>query len=151
ATTILIPIVLFFVPESVHWLTYKRPATALDQINKTLRRLGHSAVSSLPPATASARKHFVGDIFKPGLLQITVLVTFAYFFHITTFYFILKWVPKIVADFGFPASSAANVLVWTNVGGALGGTILGLLTQRFGVRGLTIGAMILSTIAVAAF
>jgi benzoate transport len=151
ATTILIPLVFLFVPESIHWLTHKRPANALDQINKTLRRLGHGSVNSLPTPSAAASKLSVGDIFRPGLVHITVLVTFAYFFHITTFYFILKWVPKIIADFGFPASSAGNVLVWTNVGGATGGTILGLLTQRYGVRGLTIGAMILSTIAVALF
>jgi benzoate transport len=151
ATTILIPIVFFFMPESVHWLAQKQSAGALDQINKTLRRFGHAAVRSLPSLPAAARKRSVSDIFKPGLLHITVLVTFAYFFHIVTFYFILKWVPKIVADFGFPPSSAAGVLVWTNVGGALGGALLGLLTIRFGVKGLTIGAMILSTAAVAMF
>jgi MFS family permease len=80
-----------------------------------------------------------------------VLVTLAYFFHIVTFYFIIKWVPKIVADFGFPASSAANILVWTNVGGAIGGAVTGILTLRYGVKGLTIGALILSTAAVAVF
>ena len=74
-----------------------------------------------------------------------------YFFHITTFYFVLKWTPNIVADMGFPASSAGNVLVWANVGGALGGAMLGLLTLRFGVKGLTIGAMVLSTVAVMVF
>jgi benzoate transport len=151
ATTILIPLVFFFVPESVHWLTQKQIPGALDQINKTLRRLGHAAVGALPSLPPQARKQSVADIFKPGLLQITVLVTFAYFFHIVTFYFILKWVPKIVADFGFPASSAANILVWTNVGGAIGGAVIGILTLRFGLKGLTIGALILSTAAVALF
>ena len=151
AATILLPLVYFFVPESIHWLTQKQPSGALDQINKTLRRLGHAAVGSLPSLTASARKRSVADIFKPGLLHITVLVTLAYFFHIVTFYFILKWVPKIVADFGFPASSAAGILVWTNVGGAIGGAIIGLLTLRYGVRSLTIGSLILSTAAVAVF
>ena len=151
ATTMLIPIVFFFVPESVHWLTQKQKAGALDQVNRTLRSLGHSAVGSLPSLSATARKQSVADIFRPGLLHITVLVTLAYFFHITTFYFILKWVPKIVADFGFQASAAAGVLVWTNVGGALGGTILGILTQRYAVKGLTIGAMLLATAAVAFF
>ena len=151
ATTILIPVVFFFLPESVHWLSQKQTPGALDQINKTLRRLGHAAVRSLPSLPAAARTQSVADIFKPGLLHITVLVTLAYFFHIVTFYFILKWVPKIVADFGFPASSAAGVLVWTNVGGALGGTLLGILTIRFGVKGLTIGAMILATAAVGLF
>lgn len=150
-TTLLIPIVYFLVPESVQWLAQKQPVGALSKVNQTLRRMGHSEITSLPALTTEARRQSIADIFKPGLVHLTVLVTFAYFFHITTFYFILKWVPKIVADFGFPAASAAGVLVWTNVGGALGGAILGLLTQRFGVKGLTIGAMILSTIAVAAF
>src|SRR5262252_6464422 len=151
ATTILIPLVFFFVPESVHWLTQKQIPGALDQINGTLRRLGHEAVLSLPELPAAARKQSVADIFKPGLLNITVLVTLAYFFHIVTFYFILKWVPKIVADFGFPASSAAGILVWTNVGGAIGGAIVGILTLRFGIKGLTIGSLIFSTVAVAWF
>jgi hypothetical protein len=34
---------------------------------------------------------------------------------------------------GFVASSAAGVLVWTNVGGATGGAIFGLLPQRYSV------------------
>ena len=101
-----------------------------------------------PPTCDSARS---ADIFGPGLIGVTAIVTLAYFFHITTFYFILKWVPKIVADFGFAASSAAGVLVWTNVGGALGGTVLGFLTLRFGVKGLTIVVMVLSTVMVALF
>lgn len=148
ATTILIPLVFLFVPESVHWLAQKQMPGALDQINKTLRRLGHSAVNSLPSLTAASRKQSVADIFKSGLLPITIVVTLAYFFHIVTFYFILKWVPKIVADFGFAASSAAGILVWTNVGGAIGGAIFGLLTLRYGVKALTIGSLLLSTAAV---
>jgi MFS family permease len=52
---------------------------------------------------------------------------------------------------GFDPSSAAGVLVWTNVGGALGGATFGLLTQRYGVKPLTIGVLMLSTVAVALF
>lgn len=151
ATTLLIPLVYFAVPESVHWLALKQPVGALDQINNTLRRIGKSAVTALPTLTAAARRQSIADIFKPGLIGITIIVTFAYFFHITTFYFILKWVPKIVVNFGFPPSSAAGVLMWTNVGGATGGALLGILTQKYGVRGLTIAAMVLSTVAVAVF
>jgi MFS transporter, AAHS family, vanillate permease len=151
ATTLLIPLVYFLVPESVHWLTQKQPAGALDQVNRTLRRIGKTSVAALPELTAAARRRSIGDIFKPGLLGITVIVTLAYFFHITTFYFILKWVPKIIAGFGFPPSSAAGVLMWTNVGGATGGALLGILTQKYSVKGLTMGAMVLSTIAVIIF
>jgi benzoate transport len=150
-TATLIPITYFLVPESVHWLARKQPNGALEKINRAMARMGHTAVTALPAISADVRNRSVTDLFGPGLLAITVLSATAYFFHITTFYFILKWVPKIVADFGFAASSAAGVLVWTNVGGALGGATLGFLTLRFGVKGLTIAVMLLSTVMVALF
>jgi MFS family permease len=80
-----------------------------------------------------------------------VIVTLAYFFHITTFYFIAKWIPKIVVDLNFAPSSAAGVLVWLNVGGATGGAIFGLLTQRFSVKTLTVGILLASTVLVTLF
>lgn len=151
ATTLLIPVVFFFVPESVQWLTQRRPAGALDRVNKTLRRMGHDAVLALPVLAPTARKLSIADVFRPGLVHITVLVTLAYFFHITTFYFIMKWVPKIVTDFGFLASSAAGVLVWANVGGMIGGAVLGALTQKFALKALTIGSMLVATVMVSLF
>ena len=150
-TATLIPLTYFLMPESVHWLARKQPNGALEKINRAMARMGHATISALPVVSADVRKRSVSDIFGPGLVLITSLVAVAYFFHITTFYFILKWVPKIVADFGFAASSAAGVLVWTNVGGATGGAVLGFLTLRFGVKGLTISVMILSTVMVALF
>lgn len=150
-TITMIPIVFFLMPESVHWLARKQPPGALERINRTLRRLGHPAATELPVVSAATRKLSTGDIFRPGLLATTVLVTMAYFFHITTFYYIVKWVPKIVVDMGFAPSSAGYVLSWLNVGGATGGTVIGLLSMRYSVKALTIGVMVLSTIAVTVF
>jgi benzoate transport len=150
-TAVLIPIVFLIVPESVHWLARKQPAGALEKVNSALARMRHAPVAALPEVPHEIRRRSAADIFAPGLLAGTVIVTLAYFFHITTFYFIAKWIPKIVVDLGFAASSAAGVLVWTNVGGALGGTVFGLLTQRYGVKPLTIGVLLVSTIAVATF
>ena len=150
-TALLIPVVYFVIPESVHWLTRKQPAGALERINGALRRMGHATVNALPEVSALARKGSITEIFQPGLVAITTIVTLAYFFHITTFYFIVKWIPKIVVDMGFPASSAAGVLVWTNVGGATGGAVFGLLTLRFGLKPLTIVLLVLSTVTVTLF
>lgn len=93
----------------------------------------------------------MADVISPQMARVTVLVTLAYFLHITTFYFILKWVPKIVVDMGFSPSSAAGVLVWANVGGATGGAVLGVLSLRFGLKHLTMLALVMSTIMVAVF
>lgn len=150
-TAAFVPLVYFFIPESVHWLARQQPKHALRRINATLARMGHAAIRSLPALPAEIVKRPVTDLFAPGLLAITLTMTFTYFFHIMTFYFILKWVPKIVVDMGFAASSAAGVLVWANVGGALGGVALGILTHQIGVKALTIGFMLLSTLSVIIF
>jgi benzoate transport len=150
-TATLIPIVYFVVPESIHWLTRKQPRGALEAINRALGRMGHRPVAALPEIAADVRRRSVADIFAPSMVVLTTIVTVAYFFHITTFYFVMKWVPTIVVDFGFNSSSGAGVLVWGNAGGATGGAIFGLLTLRFGLKPLTIAVMVLSTVAVMLF
>jgi benzoate transport len=150
-TAILIPIVYFMMPESIHWLARKQPAGALDKINRTLRRMGHQAVAALPEIAPDVRNRSVSDIFAPGFVALTAIVTVAYFFHITTFYYIVKWVPKIISNMGFPNSAAGGVLVWVNAGGATGGAVFGLLTRRFNLKPLTIAVMVLSTVMVIIF
>lgn len=147
----LIPVVYFLVPESVHWLTRKQPSNALVRVNAALKKIGHSVVSAMPEITADARKKSVLDIFSPALAMITILVTFAYFFHIITFYYILKWTPTLVVQMGLDASSASGVLTWANVGGALGGAAFGLLTTKIGLKPLSIGILVLSAVGVTFF
>jgi len=150
-TAALIPVIALVMPESVHWLARKQPVGALERINTTLHRMGHNAVAALPSLGHADRSGTAADIFGPALFATTVTITLAYFLHITTFYFILKWTPKIVVDMGFAASSAASVLVWTNVGGATGGAVLGILTQRFKLVPLTVATLLLSSVMVTLF
>jgi benzoate transport len=150
-TAVCIPLVYYLIPESVHWLAYKQPEGALERINHTLKRMRHGAISALPAMPSQPAGRRVSDIFAPALLATTVIVTLAYFLHVMTFYFIIKWVPKLVVDMGFMASSAASVLVWANVGGATGGAVLGLLTLRYNVKGLTVAVLALSTVMIVIF
>jgi benzoate transport len=149
-TASLIPVFYFIVPESIHFLARKQPAGALDKINKTLGKFGHAAIDALPQIAGTARKKSA-DIFKSGLLATTVILAITYFLHITTYYFILKWVPKIVADMGFTVSSASRVLVWANIGGALGGTTFGLLTLKWDLKKLSVATLFLGGVFVAVF
>jgi MFS family permease len=77
------------------------------------------------------------------LSRTTIVLTIAYFAHIMTFYFTLKWIPKIVVDMGFAPALAGGVLVWANVGGLAGSLLLGLLSQRYSVKGLVLSALVL--------
>ena len=145
ATAAFIPLVWFVVPETPAFLDRRRPEGALQRVNKILLRFGHAEVAALSSEAAGAPKKSLADIFGPSLIATTLLITFAYFAHITSFYFILKWVPKIVVDMGFEPSAAAGVLTWANVGGAMGGAIFGILAIRFGLKPLTIIALIISS------
>ena len=150
ATAAFIPLVLWLVPETIAFLCDRQPRGALERINQTMQRQGREPLTELPPQTNSA-KLSIAEAFAPGIAKITILLTIAYFFHIMTFYFLMKWVPKIVADLGFAAPVAGGVLVWANVGGATGALVISLLTQRFSVRKLVICAMFGAALAVAAF
>jgi benzoate transport len=151
ATAAFIPLVFFLVPESIEWLCQRQPANALAAVNRSLIRLGRTAVEALPAVSVETRERSVAGIFSPQFVRITLLMSFAYFLHVISFYFIIKWIPKIVVDLGFTASSAAGVLVWLNVGGATGGAVLGLLSLRFGLKGLTMLMLTMSTVMLAVF
>jgi benzoate transport len=149
-TAFFIPVFYFIVPESVHWLARKQPAGALEKINRTMRKLGHDAIAALPQIKEKMNEK-VESIFSSRLLKTTLIITCTYFFHITTYYFILKWAPQIGVDLGFPHAAAVKVLVWANVGGALGGTIFGLLTLKFDLKKLSVGVLFFSAVTIAIF
>jgi len=151
ATAAMIPVVWFLVPESVSWLCRKQPANALVMINTTLRRMGHFAIDALPPLSAAPPKAPLADVFKKQYLVLTLLLVFAYFAHITSFYYILKWVAPIVAKMGYSPSNIADVLFWASVGGATGGALLGWLSMRMSLIHLTSGVLVLGMIAISVF
>lgn len=150
ATFSMIPIVWYLLPESIEFLSQKRPENALERINKTLIRMGHDAIDGLPEVKTKSVMG-IKKLFSGELIMVTLILTMAYFTHIITFYFILKWIPKIVADMGFSASAAGSVLVWANVGGAIGCITLGLLTRRFGIRYPLLVVFLLATVFVSLF
>jgi len=150
-TAIFLPVSLWLLPESIGFLLQKRHPDALTRINRLLVRMGHTPANALPPADSGAPKPAFATLFAPDLARTTILLTLAYFCHIMTFYFILKWVPKIVVDMGFAPSAAGGVLVWANVGGLIGSLLLGALSWRLPVRGLVMVAMVASTVMVSIF
>ncbi|MEI7949984.1 MAG: MFS transporter [Gammaproteobacteria bacterium] len=150
-TTVMIPLIFFIMPESVHWLVRKRPAGAVEKINATMARFGHGAIAVLPELNGSEdRKNWL-DIFSKSMVAITVIMTASYFLHIITFYYILKWVPKLVVDMGFSPSSAGGVLTWASVGGAAGCLTFGFLTKHFDLKKLTLFMFVCSWLTTVLF
>jgi benzoate transport len=146
-----IPLVLWLLPETLAFLVHRRPRDALKRINRLLVRQGREAVSSLPPEEPRNRGFQMVSLFSDGLAPSTVLLTLAYFSHMMTFYFLLKWIPKIVADLGYSPALAGSVLVWASAGGAAGSILLSILNGNLGLKRMVIGAMFCGAATVALF
>jgi benzoate transport len=155
-TTICIPLVLWLIPESPGWLAQKRPAGALDRINRTLGSFGQNAIAELPPLTPQAEKSSLADIFSPAYRRATLLLSLGYAAHMLTFYYILKMAPSIISDPQFAGQNftrpqGASVLAYANLGGALGGACFGWLMHRFGIRRATMAALAVSFVMIIRF
>ena len=151
ATIGCIPLVWALVPETPAWIEQHSGADALARANAALARLGQSAVAALAAPVADTARITLASLFAPAYRRTTLLITTAYFAHIISFYFILKWIPKIVVDMGFAPPLAGGVLVWASAGGATGGALFGLLARAVGLKRLTLVAMALSIIALIRF
>jgi benzoate transport len=150
-TALFLPLAWWLLPESVRYLFQRRPANALARANRLLVRMGQGAIAALPARAESGTKLPLAQLFAAPLARTTILLTLAYFCHIMTFYFIIKWLPKIVVDMGYPASQAAGVLVWANVGGLAGAVLLSVLSWRVPLRALLVIALVAATTMVALF
>jgi MFS family permease len=150
-TLLLLPLVLLFLPEPPAALLVPGRKVTLPQLNAALARLGQARLAALPPVPPAAPRTGLAALFSRELRWVTLLLTLAYFAHILTFYFILKWAPKVVVDMGYTPSAAAKVLMWANVGGLTGGLSLSVLARFWPLRWLLAGFMLASCAMVANF
>ncbi|CAD5282562.1 MFS transporter [Alteromonas sp. 38] len=150
-TAMFLVIVAWLLPESVEYLSNKQPANALQRINATLTRMGHQGIVQLPEKVLTVKKSSFKILLSKDLRVLTLLLMLAYFAQIMTFYFILKWIPKFVVDMGFAPAQAGQVLVWANVGGAIGAILLGLLTHKIKLHKLLIGVLLIAFVMVSVF
>ncbi|HIL92142.1 MAG TPA: MFS transporter [Cycloclasticus sp.] len=147
-----IPLVYFYVPETISFLNRKRPAGALEKIQKTMRRLGHTPPEALP-LVAEQEVEIVGikSLFGPNLRYTTLILGFAYFGNVMTYYYFVKWLPTVVTDLGYTASQATEVLGVISLGGILGAIGISLGARFLPIRLLMLTSLMLTAIGVALF
>ena len=148
-TAIMVPVVLLLLPESISWIVARGGADALDRANAVLRRLGHPEAGRL--VRQEQARPAMRNLFKGDLRVITLAMIAVYGLHMMTFYYALGWTPALVATLGFDPSSASIVSVFMNLGGAIGGVLLGLSAPTLGLKRLTLVGLFGAGVAVTIF
>ena len=137
-------------PESIEFLMFKRSPDALSNVNAILQRMGRAPISEMP-VRARQERVSVWKAFDNALIGRTALICVAYFLYMLTCYYALGWIPSIIAALGFSPSVGAELSVCTNLGGIIGGTLLGYLARYVGLKTLVSGATMATALALALF
>ena len=154
-TAVMIPIVLWRLPESVDFLIARRPAGALEKLNRIMGFMERPALQQLPSAAAAgvavAEGNAVAGLFKNGLARPTLMLWAAFFLLMFSVYFSLSWTPKLLVQAGLSAQQGVTGGVLINLGGIVGGSLFGALAVRVRLSHLTIGAFVVYALFTALF
>lgn len=153
----ILPLVLLlplyrYLPESAQQLT--RSGAARSRIRDLLARLDPAS----PPAESSrfivSEKPVEGfslvALFKDGLAVRTLLLWLIYFMSLLMIYFLMSWLPLILRQAGLPLDQAIYASVALNLGGMIGGILLGLLCDRYNPFAVLAGGFLIAGACIAA-
>ena len=143
---------LFLFPmlrESPHYLANNRPGSEiLSRIMKTIAgREVELPASDL--ITGSGPSAGYAALFQGGLGRTTLLLWFAYLNSLLMIYFLMNWLPSTAKASGLNLDTAIVSAVFLNLGGAIGGIILGALGDRFGAFKVLIPGYIIAGFSIA--
>ena len=151
-SAIFIPLVYFFVPETISYLHRKRPKNALEKVRKIFSTLGHAEPETLGELKiVSTEKISPLSLFKPGIALVTTIMVIAYFGNIATYYYFVKWLPTIATDLGYTKSEASTILGMISLGGVFGSIGVSIVSRLMSIKPLMIVVLILSGVGVAIF
>lgn len=144
ATTIAVPLIFFFLSESVDFYLKAQPKNALLNVNAILSKMGISTLSSLP--TYNEQKAEVS--FKSMLTEEFKIPTFqlwgALFMAFATLYFLTNWIPKLASNAGLSMELAIYAGTVFNMGAFVGIVVQGYFSSIYGLK-KTIGIFLLMT------
>jgi len=152
-TALMLPIVLWRLPESVDFLLGRRPVHALEKLNRLMVLMGHAPLSQLPAPVAgeAVQGNTVAALFKNGLARPTLMLWAGFFLLMFSVYFSLSWTPKLLVQAGLSAQQGVTGGVLLNLGGIAGGSLFGLLAVKAKLRNLAIGSLLLNALFTALF
>jgi len=131
----LLPVAAFALPESPAFLITRRTTDALECLNTVLSRLRRPVLAALPEAPPARRASYAA-LFTPGLIGMTLTYCAVMILVSSATYYLLNWMPQLVADAGFTPSQGSLVSAMPAVVGLVAGLLWGLAANRFGAARL---------------
>ena len=150
ASFVTLPLIWFFLSESVDFYLKKQPVNALGKANRILQKMGQPALAQLPSVPSKKAGIPVGELLRPAYRLSTFQLWLALFFAFGSLYFLTSWIPKLATNAGLSMSLAIYAGTVFNGGAFIGIVTQGYFSTRFGLK-KTIGVFFILTAALMAF
>lgn len=150
---LLVPILLFWLPESPRFLVEHDDDN--DEVLRVIaRKIDAKAVISDSAIFAhhiEEKKHFpVKALFMDGRAKDTALIWVVFFFNLMVVYFLYSWIPTLLVQAGYELAEASRTVVVLNVGGALAPFVFSKLIRSFGSKIVLTNCFVLGAISMIA-
>jgi len=129
-----IPIIYFFLLESVDFLLKNQPKNALSRVNLILKKLDFSKIEFLPTKIDIGSKIPVNSLFQAKYIDSTIKLWTAFFFSFACLYFLISWIPKIVTELGLSLELGIYSGTVFNIGAFFGIVTQGYFSSKFGLK-----------------
>lgn len=156
-TLVMVLVAWLLIPESLKYLFERRPANALERVNRILRKLGKATLQVMPEVASGSDADTGGFIDKLEKLTskdyrtVTLTLWTAFFLCFATLYFLMSWIPKLMVDSGFSAETGRQAFFLFNLGGVIGIYLIGALSTRWMLTNLILLLSVAAAVFMAAF
>ena len=129
-----VPLILFFLSESIDFYLRTQPQNALEKLNKILAKMNIQPLESLPIIDKIKSKLPVDQLLKTDFKKPTLQLWAALFMAFAALYFLTSWIPKLAKD-------AGTVF---NIGAFFGIITQGYFSSKYGLK-KTLGVILVLT------
>ena len=143
-SVLLIPVVYYFLFESLGFLIKSQPINAISRINRIFDKLKIANIKTLPVYKKNNNQIAINELLNKKYLASTLKLWIAFFSAFVCLYYLISWIPKLVTDMGLSIELGVYSGIIFNVGAFLGIITQGYFSSKFGLKRVVSTFMILT-------
>ncbi len=134
ASLLTIPLIYYFLSESIEFYIRKQPKKALENVNKIFIKMNLNVLKELPIKKIFPEGIAVKQLLSKKYKVSTFQLWSALFFAFGCLYFLISWIPKLATNAGLSIELAIYAGTVFNIGAFFGIILQGYYSSKIGLK-----------------